>query len=173
MRFDQRYVFFSGLPPSPPSAPEGVGDGAFGNSRNARAIKPLGVDVRRPKRKVNGSLIAIAVLSTVIALIICTLAAWLLILRFRGSDDMAQRFPHSALLKFSRSSGMCCHPANFVINAPYCDIICISCSVDCKSTVAHFQSSDAKCQFKFTVNYRQTFSGNILLDYIPKCCHIG
>nr|TKW13969.1 hypothetical protein SEVIR_5G135900v2 [Setaria viridis] len=99
------YVVYPGLPPSPPSAPEGVGDGAFGNNRNARAMKPLGVDVRRPKRKVNGSLIAIAVLSTVIALIICCLAAWLLILRFRGPSDTAQGFPHNVLPKFSRSSG--------------------------------------------------------------------
>jgi hypothetical protein len=54
-------------------------------------------------------------LSTVIALIICTLAAWLLIIRFRGSDGLAQRFPHSALPKFARSSGMCTHPAYFLI----------------------------------------------------------
>ncbi|KAL6838708.1 hypothetical protein ACP4OV_031422 [Aristida adscensionis] len=100
------YVVYPGLPPSPPSAPGSVGDGAFGNNRNARAMKPLGVDVsRKPKRKVNGSLIAIAVLSAVIALIICSLAAWLLLLRFRGSDEMAQRFPHGVLPKFSRSSG--------------------------------------------------------------------
>ncbi|XP_015688161.1 receptor-like serine/threonine-protein kinase ALE2 isoform X2 [Oryza brachyantha] len=99
------YVVYPGLPPSPPSAPESVGDGAFSNSRNARAMKPLGVDVNRPKRKANGSLIAIAVLSTVIALIICTLVAWLLVIRFRGLDGLAQRFPHSALPKFSRSSG--------------------------------------------------------------------
>ncbi|XP_062213006.1 receptor-like serine/threonine-protein kinase ALE2 isoform X2 [Phragmites australis] len=99
------YVVYPGLPPSPPSAPESVGDGAFGNNRNARAVKPLGVDVGRPKRKINGSLVAIAVLSSVIALIICSLAAWLLILGFRGSGDMAQRFPHSVLPKFSRSSG--------------------------------------------------------------------
>ncbi|KAG2595098.1 receptor-like serine/threonine-protein kinase ALE2 isoform X2 [Panicum virgatum] len=99
------YVVYPGLPPSPPSAPEGVGDGALGNNRNARAMKPLGVDVRRPKRKVNGSLIAIAVLSTIIALIICCLAAWLLILKFRGPSDTAQGFAHSVLPKFSRSSG--------------------------------------------------------------------
>uniref|UniRef100_A0A0D9UXW2 Protein kinase domain-containing protein n=1 Tax=Leersia perrieri TaxID=77586 RepID=A0A0D9UXW2_9ORYZ len=99
------YVVYPGLPPSPPSAPESVGDGAFGNNRNARAMKPLGVDVSRPKRKGNGSLIAIVVLSTVIALIICSLAAWLLTIRFRGSDGLAQRFPHNALPKFSRSSG--------------------------------------------------------------------
>lgn len=98
------YVVYPGLPPSPPSAPNA---GAFGNSRNARAMKPLGVDVGRPKRKVNGSVIAIAVLSTVIALIICTVAAWLLILRFRDSDDMAQGYPHSAIPKISRSSGTC------------------------------------------------------------------
>ncbi|KAF0915983.1 hypothetical protein E2562_000616 [Oryza meyeriana var. granulata] len=99
------YVVYPGLPPSPPSAPESVGDGAFGNNRNARAMKPLGVDVSRPKKRINGSLIAIAILSTVIALIVCTLAAWLLIIRFRGSDGLARRFPHSALPKFSRSSG--------------------------------------------------------------------
>ncbi|KAJ1282171.1 hypothetical protein BS78_03G030400 [Paspalum vaginatum] len=98
------YVVYPGLPPSPPSAPEGDGDRALDN-RNARAMKPLGVDIRRPKRKVNGSLIAIAVLSTVIALIIFCLAAWLLIVRFRGSSDTAQEFPHSVLPKFSRSSG--------------------------------------------------------------------
>jgi hypothetical protein len=51
---------------------------------------------------VNGSLIAIAVLSTVIALILCTAAAWLLILKLRDSDDN----PHSAIPKISRSSGM-------------------------------------------------------------------
>nr|TKW06310.1 hypothetical protein SEVIR_7G234600v2 [Setaria viridis] len=33
-------------PPPPNSAPEGVGDGAFGNNRNARAMKPLGVDAK-------------------------------------------------------------------------------------------------------------------------------
>ncbi|KAM3197065.1 hypothetical protein ACQJBY_072624 [Aegilops geniculata] len=97
------YVVYPGLPPSPPSAPAG----AFGNSRNARAMKPLGVDVRKPPKKVNGSVIAIAVLSTVIALIICTVAAWLLILRFRDSDDMAPGYPHSAIPKISRSSGTC------------------------------------------------------------------
>ncbi|CAO2194049.1 unnamed protein product, partial [Urochloa humidicola] len=40
--------------------------GAFGNNRNERALKPLSVVVRRPKRKVNGILIAVAVLSTII-----------------------------------------------------------------------------------------------------------
>jgi hypothetical protein len=70
-------------------------------------MKPLGVDVRRPPKKVNGSLVAIAVLSTIIALIICCLVAWLLILGFRGSSDMSQRFPHSVPPKFSRSSGKC------------------------------------------------------------------
>lgn len=99
------YVVYPGLPPSPPSGQEGVGDGAFGNNRNARAVKPLGVDVRSPKRKVNGSLIAIVVLSTVIALIICCLAAWSLILRFRGPSHTARGFPHTVLPKFSRSSG--------------------------------------------------------------------
>lgn len=98
------YVVYPGLPPSPPSG-QGVGDGAFGNNRNARAVKPLGVDVRSPKRKVNGSLIAIVVLSTVIALIICCLAAWSLILRFRGPSHTAWGFPHTVLPKFSRSSG--------------------------------------------------------------------
>ncbi|VAH73346.1 unnamed protein product [Triticum turgidum subsp. durum] len=102
------YVVYPGLPPSPPSAPAG----AFGNSRNARAMKPLGVDVGKPKRKVNGSVIAIAALSTVIALIICIVAAWLLILKFRDSDDIAQGYPHSAIPKISRSSGMCTCPSN-------------------------------------------------------------
>ncbi|TVU21388.1 hypothetical protein EJB05_31018 [Eragrostis curvula] len=99
------YVVYPGLPPSPPSAPEAVGDGALGKNRNARAMKPLGVDIRKPQKKVNGSLVAIVVLSTIIALSVCCLAAWLLILGFRGSNDMAQRFPRSVLPKFSRSSG--------------------------------------------------------------------
>jgi hypothetical protein len=81
-----QYEFSAGLPPSPPSAPESAGDGALGKSRNSRAMKPLGVDVTRPPKKVNGSLVAIAVLSTIIALIICCLVAWLLILGFRGSS---------------------------------------------------------------------------------------
>jgi hypothetical protein len=55
--FHQRLGFSSGLPPSPPSALDGVGNGEFGIIRNARAMKPIGDDVGMPKRKANGSLI--------------------------------------------------------------------------------------------------------------------
>jgi hypothetical protein len=62
--FHQRLGFFSGLPPSPPSSLDGGGNGEFGNIRTVRAMKSLGGDAGSPKRKANGSLIAIDVLSS-------------------------------------------------------------------------------------------------------------
>lgn len=99
---------YAGLPSSPPKAPANVNveDGQFGNNRNARAMKPLGVDVRKPKRKANGSLIAIVVLSSFLALLLCTGAALLMVLKWGDHFDLPERFQHSLLPQFAKSSGI-------------------------------------------------------------------
>lgn len=82
--FHQRFGFCSGLPPCAPSTLDGVGNGAFGNNRNARAMNPQRDDGRWPKRKANRSLISIVVLSAVVALIICTASAYGVVTQIQG-----------------------------------------------------------------------------------------
>ncbi|XP_072999893.1 receptor-like serine/threonine-protein kinase ALE2 isoform X2 [Typha latifolia] len=104
--YDVLYVLYPGLPSSPPAVPVNINvdDGPFGNNNNARTMKPLGVDVGRLKRKVSGSLIAIIVLSSTIAFILCTGVALLLLLKRRNNIDLPERFPHILLPKFAKSS---------------------------------------------------------------------
>ncbi|XP_020097313.1 receptor-like serine/threonine-protein kinase ALE2 isoform X2 [Ananas comosus] len=105
--YEVLYVLYPGLPSSPPKAPANVNveDGQFGNNRNARAMKPLGVDVRKPKRKANGSLIAIVILSSFLALLLCSGAALLMVLKWGDHFDLPERFQHSLLPQFAKSSG--------------------------------------------------------------------
>ncbi|URE20256.1 STYKc [Musa troglodytarum] len=101
------YVLYPGLPPSPPRAPADInfGDGTFGNSNNARTIKPLGVDVRKQKEKTGGNLIAVIVLSSFVALTLCLGAAWFLLLKTRCHSHMAATHLHKVLPLFAKTSG--------------------------------------------------------------------
>ncbi|XP_062087688.1 receptor-like serine/threonine-protein kinase ALE2 isoform X2 [Humulus lupulus] len=86
--YEVLYVHYPGLPPSPPSAPLSIStidDGPYsGHNNNGRGIlKPLGVDVSR--RKHNGlskSMIAIIVISSFTAFVVCLGVVWLLLLKF-------------------------------------------------------------------------------------------
>ncbi|KAJ8470955.1 hypothetical protein OPV22_025298 [Ensete ventricosum] len=101
------YVLYPGLPPSPPRAPADInfGDGTFGNSNDARTIKPLGVDVRKQKEKTSGNLIAVIVLSSFVALTLCVGAAWFLLLKKRCHSHMAATHLHKVLPLFAKTPG--------------------------------------------------------------------
>jgi hypothetical protein len=85
----------TGLPASPPSAPENLNfDGSFESDPNLRAMKPLGVDVGEKPRdqKNNASIVAVVVVSCLIALTVFTILAWMFLLRGRySSNSSAQR----------------------------------------------------------------------------------
>ncbi|XP_037497723.1 receptor-like serine/threonine-protein kinase ALE2 isoform X2 [Jatropha curcas] len=86
--YEVLYVHYPGLPPSPPSplSISTIDNEPYpGRDNNGITNKPLGVDV--PKRKkdgLNGSLIAVIVVSSFTALVICIAIAWLLLLK-RGN----------------------------------------------------------------------------------------
>ncbi|KAH7681969.1 Non-specific serine/threonine protein kinase protein [Dioscorea alata] len=104
--YDVLYVEYPGLPPSPPMAPANINaDGSLANTNNARAIKPLGVDIRKPKENISKSLIAIIVLSSVIALILCVGAAWFLLLKCRNHAQPTSQPPQPLLPSFAKSAG--------------------------------------------------------------------
>ncbi|XP_008782532.2 receptor-like serine/threonine-protein kinase ALE2 isoform X2 [Phoenix dactylifera] len=105
--YDVLYVLYPGLPPSPPASPanNNVGYGTMGSS-NARTIKPLGVDVRKQNKKLSGRIVAVIVLSSFIALILCVGAAWLLLVKRRDHTCLpAARVPHTLLPYFGKQSG--------------------------------------------------------------------
>lgn len=77
------FVYQKGLPPSPPSGPATIEDQLFpSNGNDGMPIKPLGVDVStRRKDGSDGSKIAIVVLSSVAAFIVCVAFLWIVLLK--------------------------------------------------------------------------------------------
>ncbi|XP_068647467.1 receptor-like serine/threonine-protein kinase ALE2 [Aristolochia californica] len=96
--YDVLYVRYPGLPPPPPVAPSNIGidDSPYSDNENGRAIKPLGVDVRKQKKgKLAGSLIAIIVLSSAIIFVLFLGAAWLLFLKRGRSSSQPSPTPRN------------------------------------------------------------------------------
>ncbi|XP_042407323.1 receptor-like serine/threonine-protein kinase ALE2 [Zingiber officinale] len=87
------YVLYPGLPQSPPIVPADSNDGdkAFANNNNLRAMKPLGVDVGKPKKRASGTLIAVIVLSCFVTLLLGmgVGAVWLLQLKQSDRNHLA------------------------------------------------------------------------------------
>ncbi|XP_041005559.1 receptor-like serine/threonine-protein kinase ALE2 [Juglans microcarpa x Juglans regia] len=87
--YEVLYVRYPGLPLSPPS-PTGItiidGGPYPGLDNNARANKPLGVDVRKNRHKdgLNGGIIAIIALSASVAVVLCFAVAWVLLFKHRN-----------------------------------------------------------------------------------------
>lgn len=69
------------------------------------AIKPLGVDVRKQNGKTNRNLIAVIILSSFSALILCVGAAWFLWLKQRDHSHLPATNLHKMLPLFAKSSG--------------------------------------------------------------------
>ncbi|KAB2019654.1 hypothetical protein ES319_D07G011300v1 [Gossypium barbadense] len=111
--YEVLYVRYLGLPPSPPLPPDaGIIDGEpySGNNNNARAIKPLGVDVHGKRRKhaLSGGVITIIVMSVLVVVVLCSAVAWVLL--FKHGDQASQRgtspqHPQTSHAKPSGSAG--------------------------------------------------------------------
>jgi serine/threonine protein kinase len=92
------YVHYPGLPPSPPSVPATIDDRLFpSNGDDGMPIKPLGVDVpTRRKDGSDGSKIAIIVLSSVTAFVVCVAFLWIVLLKCGCSIRQPPRVPLSS-----------------------------------------------------------------------------
>ncbi|XAR67161.1 Non-specific serine/threonine protein kinase [Bertholletia excelsa] len=105
--YEVLYVRYPGLPPSPPSGINVVdGEPYSGHGNNGRTIQPLGVDVRRGKHKsgLSGSVIAIIVLSAIIAVFLCCVIAWILL--FKQQDNHQALTPMNTQPSISKPSGI-------------------------------------------------------------------
>lgn len=81
-----------GLPPSPPSAGGIIDDGPYpGTDSNARTIKPFGVDLpkKHHKKGLSNGIIAIIALSSSLAVILCSVVAWIFL--FKRRDKISQQ----------------------------------------------------------------------------------
>ncbi|KAL0558501.1 hypothetical protein IC582_003075 [Cucumis melo] len=106
--YEVLYVRYPGLPQSPPSGDSGLdNEPYFGNSNDARAVKPIGVDVqnRQHKDRLSGGMIAIVALSTTVAVVLCVATAWILL--FKRNDGLCQPkpTPHVSLSSLNKPSG--------------------------------------------------------------------
>uniref|UniRef100_A0A1D1YGG7 Receptor-like serine/threonine-protein kinase ALE2 n=1 Tax=Anthurium amnicola TaxID=1678845 RepID=A0A1D1YGG7_9ARAE len=83
--YDVLYVLYPGLPPSPPLPSSDVNtDGPFGVDNNSRTIHPLGVDVRKKRKEKNSAtIVAVVVVSSAMAFVLCAGAAWFLLLKLK------------------------------------------------------------------------------------------
>ncbi|CAB4272395.1 unnamed protein product [Prunus armeniaca] len=105
------YVHYPGLPPSPPSASSSISttdDGPYtGKENNGRAIKPLGVDVPRRKRDGLGkSMIAVIVVSSFTAFLLCVGVVWLLLLKCGPCHSrQLEKFPQTLTSSPTKLSG--------------------------------------------------------------------
>ncbi|KAK9032117.1 hypothetical protein V6N11_056400 [Hibiscus sabdariffa] len=108
--YEVLYVRYLGLPPSPPLPPDAdmIDGGPYsGNGNNARAIKPLGVDVhgKRQKNLLNGGVIAIIVLSVLVVVVLCSAFAWVLLFKHRDQASQRATSPQHLLTSHAKPSG--------------------------------------------------------------------
>ncbi|KAK4774141.1 hypothetical protein SAY87_029160 [Trapa incisa] len=105
------YIHYPGLPPSPPLPPADVNiidDRPFtGNDNNARTNKPLGVDLPRRQHKhgLSDGLVAIIVLSAMVAVVLCTAVCWIL-LKHRSHGSQQVPIPQALIPSVVKSSGL-------------------------------------------------------------------
>ncbi|XP_058001966.1 receptor-like serine/threonine-protein kinase ALE2 isoform X2 [Hevea brasiliensis] len=106
--YEVLYVRYPGLPPSPPSGITIIDNGPYsGNDNNARAIKPLGVDVHKRQQNdgLGGGIIAIIALSASVALVLCSAVVWFLLVRHRGRTSQPTPTPHPLPPSIAKPSG--------------------------------------------------------------------
>ncbi|CAH9145619.1 unnamed protein product [Cuscuta epithymum] len=101
------YVHYPGLPPSPPSSGSFIGDKPLpGKGMDGSAIKPLGVDISREKKKgVRINMISTIVLSFAIAFVISLGVVWLLCLKHRRRTSVHVQTPHNLGSYKGKASG--------------------------------------------------------------------
>ncbi|KAF2323554.1 hypothetical protein GH714_036082 [Hevea brasiliensis] len=103
------YVHYPGLPPSPPSplSISTIDDEPYpGRDNNGRTDKPLGVDApRRKKDSLGGSMMAVIILSSFTALVICMAVAWLFLLKCRNCVHQPLQVPQASVTSPAKPSG--------------------------------------------------------------------
>ncbi|KAE8699430.1 Kinase superfamily protein isoform 3 [Hibiscus syriacus] len=108
--YEVAYVRYPGLPPSPPAASSSVSvvdDGPYtGRNYHGQAIKPLGVDVPTRKREgLTRSMIAVIVLSSFSAFVVCLGIVWLILWKFGACVKEPKHVPQTTTFSPSKPSG--------------------------------------------------------------------
>ncbi|XP_057978450.1 receptor-like serine/threonine-protein kinase ALE2 isoform X2 [Malania oleifera] len=110
--YEAIYVRYPGLPPSPPSVSSSIAsmeDGPYtGRDNNGTAMKPLGVEVPKTRRKkygLGGSTISIIAVASVTAFVICMGAVWLLLLKYGNWGHLTEQSPHDLESTHTKPSG--------------------------------------------------------------------
>ncbi|XVE51932.1 hypothetical protein DITRI_Ditri02bG0079900 [Diplodiscus trichospermus] len=104
------YVRYPGLPPSPPVASSSVSaidDGPYsGHNNHGQPIKPLGVDVSGKKRDgFTRSTIAVIILSSFLAFVVCLGIIWLILLKLGASIKEPEHIPQATTFSPAKPSG--------------------------------------------------------------------
>ncbi|XVF25146.1 hypothetical protein REPUB_Repub13aG0188500 [Reevesia pubescens] len=104
------YVRYPGLPPSPPAASSSVSaidDGPYsGRNNHGQAVKPLGVDVSKKKRDgLTRSMIAVIILSSFSAFVVCLGIIWLILLRCGACIKEPEHIPQAITFSPAKPSG--------------------------------------------------------------------
>ncbi|KAG6662025.1 hypothetical protein CIPAW_03G215200 [Carya illinoinensis] len=111
--YEVLYVRYPGLPQSPPS-PTGItiidGGPYPGIDNNARANKPLGVDVRKNRHKdgLSGGIIIVIALSAAVAVVLCFAVTWVLLFKHRNHVPVStpQAMPPSLIKPSGRAGSL-------------------------------------------------------------------
>ncbi|XP_020573865.1 receptor-like serine/threonine-protein kinase ALE2 isoform X2 [Phalaenopsis equestris] len=104
------YVNYPGLPPSPPTA--FLNGEAYANNNNGRKVHPFAVDVRKKKKSLGGSVIAIIAMTSLIAVLSFIGAVWFLLLRNRELSGLLKPNFQSSQTPFSKSTATGSIPVN-------------------------------------------------------------
>ncbi|KAK9054749.1 hypothetical protein SSX86_025828 [Deinandra increscens subsp. villosa] len=109
------HVQYPGLPPSPPSIPSNsdvtVDQSDSANGNKGIPTKPFGVDIPRNKRedksKLNGSIVAVVIISSVTAVVVLIGAFWLLLLKCGccSSNSRSEKVRHTRTSSQGKPSG--------------------------------------------------------------------
>ncbi|XP_056166642.1 receptor-like serine/threonine-protein kinase ALE2 isoform X2 [Syzygium oleosum] len=106
--YEVLYVRYPGLPASPPLPPDAtiIDGGAYsGNDNNARTNKPLGVDVQKGQHNhgLSGGVVAIIVLSALVAVVLCSVAGWIWVMKHRDRAFQPAPTPQTLLPSVAKS----------------------------------------------------------------------
>ncbi|XP_048133261.1 receptor-like serine/threonine-protein kinase ALE2 isoform X2 [Rhodamnia argentea] len=106
--YEVLYVRYPGLPASPPLPPDAAiidGGPYSANDNNARTNKPLGVDVQRGQHNhgLSGGAVAIIVLSALVAVVLCSVAGWIWIMKHRDRVFRPAPTPQALLPSVAKS----------------------------------------------------------------------
>ncbi|KAE8687553.1 Serine/threonine-protein kinase PBS1 isoform 5 [Hibiscus syriacus] len=108
--YEVLYFHYLGLPPSPPLPSDAgmIDVGPYsGNNNNARATKPLGVDVhgKQQKNVLRGDVIAIIILSVLVVVVLCSALAWVLLFKHRDQASNQLTSLQHPLTSHAKPSG--------------------------------------------------------------------